>query len=389
MSLTSVGRKIIPASYHQVVGKAYHGMRVGLRAWRLELQKEAAERLILSHRVGRWLHYRLTSGAFVREHAAVAAGRMRYRKDLQTPRDASYLLRRNVHRIEKGLIMPNRRSVFALDFIGETIKEFAAVAEGFATLSPGAPLSSELKWAHDVLQKYFAVTDPQEPKLARLRPIFATAAQKLTAAAAAEGPAPRSAEDTAFTPFEWDATAPAFAIDDLQALAHKRRSVRSYKQEPVSREVIDRALRVAAESPSACNRQAFSFHIFDDPDQAQKVAGLPMGTKSFVHNIPAVAVLVGHLRAYPRERDRHAIYVDASLAAMSFIYGLEVQGVGSCAINWADEQPAEGRANKMLSLNSDDRVVLMISFGWPADGALVPYSAKRGLDDFRMYRNDA
>lgn len=381
MGVAKLGRKVIPASLKPKIGKFYHATRLGLRAGWLRAQKELTERVMLSNPLGKRLHYRLT-GAFAREHAAVATGRMRYRADLQQARSASYLLRRNTHRIEKGLIMPSRRAVFALEFIGETVAEFEAVVKGFRAGAPDAALSSEVQWAADVLGQYFDVTDPDHPKLAALKPRFNAAVALLEGAARA---VPRVAADTAFAPFARDMDADIVPIDALKALAIHRRSVRNYRADPVPRDVIDAAIEVAAQSPSACNRQAFSFYIFDDPVMARKVAGVPAGTRSFVKGIPHVAVLVGHLRAYPRERDRHAIYVDASLATMGFIYGLESQGVASCAINWADEEPAESRIAKMLSLDADDRVIVMVSFGWPAEGALVPYSAKRDLDEIRRY----
>lgn len=380
MGVAQLGRKIVPASLRPTLGRAYHATRWRIHAARLRVQKELTENLMLSNPVGRRLHYRLT-GAFSREHAAVAAGRMRYRGDLQKARSASYLLRRNTHRIEKGLIMPNRRAVFALDFIAETVAEFEAVVDGFLAGAPNAPLSGEVQWALDVLGQYFEVTDQNQPKISALRPRFKAIAARLIDSTRA---APRR-DEAAFAPFARDLSVNPVSIDALQLLATRRRSVRSYSTDPVPRAVIDAAIEVANQSPSACNRQAFSFYVFDDPEMARKVAGVPAGTRSFVKGIPNVAVLVGHLRAYPRERDRHAIYVDASLATMGFIYGLESQGVASCAINWADEEPAESQITKLLSLDADDRVIVMVSFGWPTDGALVPYSAKRDLDDIRRY----
>ncbi len=77
--------------------------------------------------------------------------------------------------------------------------------------------------------------------------------------------------------------------EDLLKLAYRRRSVRWYLQKPVPRELIDRALAVATLSPSACNRQPFEFHIFDDPDVVKKVASIPMGTKGFSHNFPVIS----------------------------------------------------------------------------------------------------
>ncbi len=39
---------------------------------------------------------------------------------------------------------------------------------------------------------------------------------------------------------------------------------------PVERSKIDRAIAVASQAPSACNRQPFVFRVFDDPELVEK-----------------------------------------------------------------------------------------------------------------------
>ena len=340
------------------------------RLWQRLVQRSEARMLQTGRGVS--LHYGLLSDTFVREHRAVAAGRHLYTAARQGRRRHSIMLRRNVHRLEKGLVAEPARKIFALGFIDETVAEFEAVAREYA--APETP-SPELTWARDVLEAYFEATGSGDPTLPPLERRFREAAARL---AEKEGAAPSR-------PFLRDLTNRPVAIEALQALAVQRRSVRSYRPEPVPRALVDRAVAVAAQSPSACNRQPFSFLIFDDPAVARRVGAVPAGTKSYVDGLQAIVVVIGRLRAYPGERDRHAIYVDASLAAMAFMLGLEAQGVGSCAINWGDDAPREAQIARMLNLAPDERVVMMISYGWPAPEARVPFSAKRSLDELRVY----
>src|SRR5690606_19543880 len=122
-------------------------------------------------------------------------------------------------------------------------------------------------------------------------------------------------------------------------------------------ELIDRALEVAVQAPSACNRQPYHFRIFDTPERVREIASIPMGTRGFSDNFPAVAVVVGEQRAYFDERDRHVIYIDASLASMGFILALESLGLASCCINWPDMEPQESRMKAALGLGPDERVI--------------------------------
>ena len=321
------------------------------------------------------------AAALKREERAIEAGQAAYAAALRAERGASFLMRRNVHRIEKGLITTPRRRVFATDFIGETVGEYEAVVRGRG----GRGAGPELAWARDVLTRYFAETDPEDPTIAAARRRFEGVPRPGDALAA---PVDLRAAPGPAHPFRRQDGAPPVAIEALSALAARRRSVRSYRPEPVPREVVERAVAVAAQSPSACNRQAFSMLFFDDPETARRVGRVPAGTKTFVDGMTGIAVIVGHLRAYPRARDRHAIYVDGGLAAMALILALEAQGVGTCAINWSDEEPAESRIKGMLGLRDDDRVVMMMSYGWPDPDAEVPFSAKRPVAELAEWNRE-
>lgn len=96
-------------------------------------------------------------------------------------------------------------------------------------------------------------------------------------------------------------------------------------------------------------------------------------------------MVVGKLESYFSPRDRHAIYVDSSLASMQFMLGLETLGLSSSVVNWPDFEPLEMKMQRRLGLDLSDRVVMLITFGYAHPEGLVPYSAKKELDTFRRY----
>jgi nitroreductase len=344
------------------------------------------------------LYYALSSRAFWREHRAVLHGRLRHEEDNLSEAQSRYRLRRNVHRLEKGLIMQPRRATFATRYIEDTVLALAARVGGDGAACGDAPLGAngngtgaevawlagvpdddpdEVRWASGVLQAYFEAASGH-PSIDRARERFLA----LPLQPRAEG----QGEGLRVAPFRRDLSqAPPVAYDDLLRLAERRRSVRWFQPRPVPRELIDRAVRVAAESPSACNRQPFEFRIFDDPELALKVASLPAGTHGFEHNFPVVVAVVGRLRAYFDERDRHVIYIDGGLAAMSFVLALETLGLSSCCINWPDVERRERGMARLLGLEPDERVIMLIALGWPDPQALVPASGKKSLDVIRRY----
>ena len=311
------------------------------------------------------LYYGIFSTAMRQEHYSVLMGKHQYKKNLVSAKGTSFLLRRNTHRLEKGLIMRPRRAVFGKEYIQETVDAYLKCYD-----PNGESLQGELKWAHDVLTEYFAVTG-SDPVIDAQRARFQVAQQQRI-----EPPS---------IPYQRDLSAKPISFDEFYALSRLRRSVRWFLPKPVPRELVDNAMLVAAQAPSACNRQPFHFRIYDEPTWVEKVASIPMGTKGFAHQFPMIIVVTGQLEAYFDERDRHVIYIDASLATMAFLYGLETQGLSSCVINWPEINEKEKKMAKLINLKASERAILLIAVGWPDPEALVPYSQKKSLDQLRSY----
>ncbi len=309
------------------------------------------------------LYFWLFSQRFYGEHHAVLKGRLQYFEDLRASLRSSPQLRRNIHRLEKGLIMKPRRPVFAEAFIQETVQAFNH-ARATAEHSP-----EELKWAGDVLREYFSVvTDTTVIEAAR-RTFGSDVDAAHPAQQHSSKPYPRS-----------DSPVSALSFDDLHTLYKRRRSVRWYLQKPVPVELIRQAIDAAVQAPSACNRQPFRFIVSTKPGSASRIAECAGGTAGFAQQLPAIIVVVGDLSAYPLERDRHLIYIDAALASMQLMLAAETLGLSTCPINWPDIESAEERIRGLLELPPHERVIMLISIGYGDPESGVPFSQKKQSD---------
>ena len=309
-------------------------------------------------------YYAYFSTAYRRERRAVLAGMLSHMKDLKG--DASlFLLRRNVHRIEKGLVMPKRRPIFAAEYIGETVDYYKKCVARW----PSDAYPAEVHWAAEVLHLYFtAVTS--HPLVDPAREEFLAAAPPPKHEAV---PYRRAHPDIPVTP------------EALQRLAGQRKSVRTYLQKPVPRELVDRAIKIAALSPSSCNRQPVHYRIYDEGPLLRDMAALPLGTVGFAENIPMICALTGDLSAYMYERDRHSIYVDGCLSAMLFMLALETVGLASCPLNWAEIDSLDRKLERLIGIPSHERCIVFIAIGYADPDGLVAYSEKKNLDAWRSY----
>lgn len=319
-------------------------------------------------RVTTALYYFLFDHSFWREQHSVTRGVISYRRQ----RDHSarrFLLRRNIHRLEKGLSMQPRRPCFALDYIQETVD----TCNKYRHESRRVDNDPVVEWSMDVLAKYFD-TVTSNPVVDRARECF----DACSAAGESHGRVPMRYRDR-------DGASHGVGLGSLRQLSRARRSVRWFHDQPVPRELIDQALEVAVQAPSSCNRQPFSYRIFDDRVLVGMLAGLPRGTTGFAENIPCLVAVVGDLSSFSSHCDRHGIYIDAGLSVMGFLYALECMGLGSCILNWPDVESLERRMEQILGLQPHERVIMLIALGFPDPDGLIPYSAKTSLDTFSSY----
>jgi len=314
------------------------------------------------------IYYVLFSTAFRREQHAVLVGKVKHLKEGKREKANIYTLIRNTHRLEKGLLMRPRREVFAIDFIKETVDNFESIFK-IENCTDG----SQIKWSCDVIAQYFNVTGSHpviDIQRERFRRIYSEV---------------NSDNITSIPYHRLEANRPNISYEELFKLTKFRRSVRWFLNKKVPHDLIDKAILAANQSTTACNRQPFEYRIIDEPELMKKVANIPGGVKGYTDNIQMFVVVVGNLDAYFNERDRHVIYIDASLANMTFILALETLGLSSCAINWPDVELFERQMEQELNLNKWQRPIMCMAVGFADPSGLVAFSEKRKIDEIRKY----
>ena len=309
------------------------------------------------------LYYCFISRQFRREHFGVLTACSRS----ESGRLASVLgnLRRNIHRIEKGLCTHPRKPVFARDYILETVRALRQISEESCSIET-------CEWGRGVLETYFQ-TVPREGPIARAYDEFQALFKD---------------DDSGGESLDQDEERITVSYDAFMDLCCARKSVRYYEDRAVPRDVIEKALAAALQSPSACNRQAFELLLVDDKALLGAASRLPMGSETFAENMQGLVFVIGDLSAYFDERDRHIIYIDGGLMAMSFCLALKTMGVASCIINWPDIAERDASLAQMFDLPPHRRCVFCISIGYADRSVAVPSSCKKTVDSVLVIPED-
>lgn len=287
--------------------------------------------------------------SLIDEFSITLRGFIHYSKLMSKNSNRAYLTR-NIHRIEKGLIMKNVRKNFGKSYIIETLKFHKNYLEAF---------DEELEYETSVLKYYIEnfVDDKDILQASSYLKMKTINYNRL--------------------PYSFIKIKHGVSFDNFKKLSKQRVSVRWFNDKKVEFNILKNAFKCALTSPSACNRQPFRYYIIYNKKLIKKIGNIPGGMRGYIDNINCLIVCIGDLSSFQKPTDRHLIYIDASLANMSLIYALETQGVSSCCINWQDIPSNNSKASKLLNLNNFEKIIMMIGVGYPEQTQKIPFSSKK------------
>ena len=142
-----------------------------------------------------------------------------------------------------------------------------------------------------------------------------------------------------------------------------RRSIRKYKDEPVSEEVMNNILEAGRLSPSATNIQPWHFVVARD--QKEKEAFSFGRFNRFAWD--AYFVVLGLYKPSEVIIEKLSL-IDVTMALQNMVVAACIQGVGSCWMGAFDER----KLKDALKLPADSRIVGAVAFGIPDENPSQP-----------------
>lgn len=161
---------------------------------------------------------------------------------------------------------------------------------------------------------------------------------------------------------------------------YARRSVREFTAQPVFQEEIARAVQIAMQAPSVCNRQAARVHQIDDPRLIKAALKIQGGISGY-EPPPKLLLVTSDLRAFLFAAERNQPFVDGGLFMMTLLLGLTQIGLGSCSLNTAMGTERENQIRKILKIPEHEVFISFIAVGHYDPEVLVPKSRRIGVDD--------
>ncbi|MFH1009259.1 MAG: nitroreductase family protein [Candidatus Latescibacterota bacterium] len=145
---------------------------------------------------------------------------------------------------------------------------------------------------------------------------------------------------------------------ELMEVIRQRRSIRKYKPDPVSQDVVDEIVEAARLAPSWANTQCWKFIVVTDPTVKDKLA--EAGNKWIAH-APALIAACADPSLPGMKEDQPYYMLDIGIAMEHLILAATEKGLGTCWIGWFDERVAK----RALGVPDKMRVVALTPLGYP------------------------
>lgn len=168
-------------------------------------------------------------------------------------------------------------------------------------------------------------------------------------------------------------------MEALQCI-ETRRSIRRFKQSPVSREVMEAIVKAASFAPSWKNTQVTRYVVVEDPAIKAKIAneavlGFSFNSGTIENAAALVVVTMVHGRSgfekdgsfSTSKEDRWEVF-DAGIATQTFCLAAHDKGVGSVIMGIFDEE----KVAELIGLEEGRKVAALISVGYPDEEPAVP-----------------
>ena len=169
-----------------------------------------------------------------------------------------------------------------------------------------------------------------------------------------------------------------------------RRSIRQFKEQEVTKDVLEDIVQTASFAPSWKNTQITRYIAIEDPSILKKIADdyTPVYNSNIIRQIPMLVAVTFIKNRSGIERDgsystkkgdRWQMF-DVGVACQSFCLAAKEQGLGTVIMGIFDEE----KITELLEIPPERELAALIAVGWPDDDPQAP--KRKAVTDLLEYK---
>jgi nitroreductase len=155
-----------------------------------------------------------------------------------------------------------------------------------------------------------------------------------------------------------------------------RKSIRNYSTEEIDESIIQSVLNLAANAPSACNRQTSKAYVFTGKEKIEKVLGTQNGNRGFGFLANKVFVVSAELGVFAKPMERNQAFIDGGIYTMNLLYSLHAHGIAACVLNCSTDPNNDRLQHQVTGIPESEVIIAMVSCGYPVPEFKIPLSKR-------------
>lgn len=187
-----------------------------------------------------------------------------------------------------------------------------------------------------------------------------------------------------------------------------RRTVRHFSSKPIPKTVIENIIKAASTAPSGAHKQPWTFAVISSPDVKREIRIAaekeeqenyhgrmseewlrdlaPLGTdehKPFLEEAPYLIVVFKKAYDIHPDGKRKNYYVNESIGLAAGFLIAAIHQAGLCSLTHTPSPM--NFLEQILERPKNERAVLLLPVGYPADDAMVPDIHRKSLDEVTVW----
>ncbi|WP_441372925.1 nitroreductase family protein [Acinetobacter lwoffii] len=168
---------------------------------------------------------------------------------------------------------------------------------------------------------------------------------------------------------------------DFYNFSFSRKSIRNFTGEKVSYGVIKKAIELANNAPSVCNRQASKVYLLEDKDLIDFCLEVQGGLTGYTDQITQLLILTSSREYFYTVGERNQFYIDGGIYLMNLLYALHFYKIACCPANWGKVIDEEKKLAQKIDISDAEQIICMIPIGVATDNFNVTLSYRRSVEE--------
>ncbi|WP_298823136.1 nitroreductase family protein [uncultured Capnocytophaga sp.] len=168
----------------------------------------------------------------------------------------------------------------------------------------------------------------------------------------------------------------------FEAFSNSRKSVRNYASKDLPIEKILKAIELARNTPTSCNRQSNRIYIYTNQQKIQEILKLQGGSRGFLGLANKLIIVTNELGVYESTRERKQGYIDGGIYTMNLLYALHYNKVVCCVLNCGTTKANDLKIRSLISIRDSEELIVMIACGEAVENFEIASSPRIPTENF-------